>query len=318
MTLEDVRYHADSESEWDSFCADSINGTFLHTRRFLSYHGERFIDASVLLRESGQCVGVFPAALAREDNGLIASHPGATYGGVVHNGRLAGNRMLEAVAALKCHYRQQGAHTLLYKAIPHIYAKSPAQDDSYALFRHQAQRVRCDLSCTVDLGSRRPPSERRRRGLKKASKYVVVSRDASKLPELWTVLEDNLQRRHTARPVHSLEEIQVLVARFPKEIQVRCALSDGAVVAGVVLFNANRVWHAQYIAASERGHEVSALDAVFESIIAEADDCGVRYFDFGTSNEHDGQVLNDGLYRFKHEFGGGGTVHEFYRLALHE
>lgn len=318
MTLEVIAYEAAHDAAWDRFCTDSINGTFLHTRRFLSYHGARFADASATLLDSGQCVGVFPAALAPDDGGVVVSHPGATYGGVVHQGRLAGTRMLDAIAALKTHYQQRGAHTLLYKAIPHIYAKSPAQDDLYALFRHRAQRVRCDLSCTIDLDQRRPASERRRRGLKKALKHVVLAQDDSHLAALWAVLADNLQRRHAARPVHSLDEIRLLLARFPDTIRVRCALVDDSVVAGIVLFNCNRVWHAQYIAASERGHELSALDAVFEAAIAEASDNGARYFDFGTSNENSGEVLNDGLYRFKHEFGGGGTAHEFYRLDLSE
>jgi hypothetical protein len=43
---------------------------------------------------------------------------------------------------------------------------------------------------------------------------------------------------------------------------------------------------------------------------------GARYFDFGVSNEQGGQILNEGLYRFKMSFGAGGVVHEFYEVAL--
>lgn len=314
--IEAVSFEPGAESQWDDFCAGAINATFLHSRRFLSYHGDRFNDASLILHDAGEWVGVLPAALSPADSTLVISHPGATYGGIVHQGRLAGNRMIEAFTALIRHYAQRGLHTLLYKAVPHIYATVPAQDDLYALFRHGAVRVRCDLSATLDLQTLRAPSERRKRGLRKASKHVVVAGGEALLEGLWHVLADNLERRHGARPVHSLAEIRLLQARFPREIQVRCALIDGAVEAGVVLFNAGRVWHAQYIASSERGYEVSALDAVFNALVAEARENGARYFDFGTSNEDEGRVLNDGLYRFKHEFGGGGTAHEFYRLDL--
>jgi hypothetical protein len=34
-----------------------------------------------------------------------------------------------------------------------------------------------------------------------------------------------------------------------------------------ILFNYTKVWHAQFIAASERGHEMSALNFVFDSAI---------------------------------------------------
>jgi lipid II:glycine glycyltransferase (peptidoglycan interpeptide bridge formation enzyme) len=168
----------------------------------------------------------------------------------------------------------------------------------------------------VDLAAQRPLSERRRRALKKAVKVVTLSSDLSRLPALWAVLEDNLSRKHEAQPVHTLAEITLLFQRFPQWLQLRCALVHGQVEAGVVFFNASTVWHAQYIASSAMGYECNALDAVMHAAMGDAREQGARYFDFGTSNEDGGRVLNDGLYRFKSEFGGGGVVHEFYELAL--
>jgi hypothetical protein len=294
----------------------AINATILHTRRFLSYHGERFKDTSTLLLESGKVVGVFPAAESRTDSTSVISHPGVTYGGVVHRGWLSGMRMIEAMTALCEFYEQAGYHHLQYRAIPSIYATAPAQDDLYALFRLGAHRVRCDLSCTIDLSCRRHFSERRRRGLRKAQKAVALSSDSALLGNVWAVTAQNLAREHEAKPVHSLEELNLLQERFPEQIAVRSALMEGRVEAGVVFFNSPSVWHAQYIAASELAYEVSALDAVFDAAITEAREAGARYFDFGTSNEDGGRVLNDGLYRYKSEFGGGGVVHEHYELSL--
>jgi hypothetical protein len=316
VTIEIVPYAPEHETAWDQFCSGAVNATLLHSRLFLSYHGERFKDASVLIVESGKVVGVFPAAASPTEPGLVVSHPGATYGGVVHQGWLSGTRMIEALTVLCKHYGNNNYQGLLYKAIPHIYAKAPAQDDLYALFRLGAQRVRCDLSCTIDLANRQSPSERRQRGLKKAKKAVSLSSDPALLGELWAVIAQNLSRKHNARPVHSLEELALLMDRFPANIFIRCALLAGRVEAGVVFFNSLHVWHAQYIAASERGFEVSALDAVFDAAITAARATGARYFDFGISNENGGKVLNDGLYRFKSEFGGGGVAHEFWKMGL--
>lgn len=316
MTLAIRRYDHASATKWDRFCSASINGTFLHSRQFLSYHGDRFTDASVLIEESGKLVGIFPAAVAPAAKELIVSHPGATFGGIVHQGRLAGMKMLDAITALKHHYASLGYRRVLYKAVPHIYMQAQAQDDLYALYRLRAERVRCDLSCAIDLASRRQPSERRKRSLKKALRVTNVSRDSNLIGEFWRVLEGNLESKHDARPIHSLDEIGLLQSRFPEEIHVRCGLIDGKVEGGVLLFNSSRVWHAQYISSSARGHELSVLDAVFDSIITEAGERGARYIDFGTSNEAGGQILNDGLYRFKHEFGGGGVAHEFYQISL--
>ena len=316
MSLELLEYRDEMAADWDSFCAGAVNATLLHTRCFLSYHGERFTDASLVLVEDGRWVGLLPAAQlpGRPDN--IVSHPGATFGGLVHDGRLLGHRTIDALSAAKSYFAARGATTLRYKPLPAIYPLLPAQDDLYALFRLHARRVRCDLSSTIDLAFQRPRSERRRRALNKAQKSVAVEVGGPRLPELWAIVEDNLERKHGARAVHSLAEMAELARRFPETIRSLVGLVDGRVEAGVILFLSSRVWHAQYIASSERGHELSALDAVFERALQCAAAKGARYFDFGTSNEEEGRVLHDGLYRFKSEFGGGGTAYETYELDL--
>ncbi|SAI67134.1 Uncharacterized protein involved in methicillin resistance [Bordetella ansorpii] len=316
MSLEIKPYGPDEEGAWDRFCGLSPNATLLHTRRFLSYHGDRFTDRSLLILRDGELAGVLPAAELPSDHATVASHPGATYGGIVHQGQLRGAAMIDALSAVARYYASQGYQRLQYKPVPHIYCRRPSQDDLYALFRLDAARVRTDLSCAIDLMDRGDISKRRLRSRKKAAAAVTLSADSGLLAPLWHVLAGNLARKHDAWPVHSLEELALLHSRFPEHIQVRCALVDGQVEAGVVFFNAAPAWHAQYIAASERGYDVCALDAVFAASIAEADQTGARYFDFGTSNEHAGRVLNDGLYRFKSEFGGSGVAHDYYEIEL--
>jgi Acetyltransferase (GNAT) domain len=316
VTIEIVPYCEDLAEAWDTFCASAINATFLHTRRFLAYHGNRFEDVSLTLMESGSIVGVMPAAFIGKGRQVVVSHPGITYGGIVHQGRLAGTRMIDAIGEVRNYYAARRCTKLIYKVVPYTYSQTPAQGDLYALFRCGALRTRCDLACTIDLNHRLPISERRRRGLKKAAAVVTLSDEADNLDELWAVLEQNLARKHAAQPVHSLNELKLLLNLFPAEIQIRCAYVNGSVEAGAIFFNSPGVWHAQYIASSEQGNIASALDAVFDGAIREATKAGVRYFDFGTSNEESGTVLNDGLYRFKLEFGGGGVAHEFYELDL--
>jgi hypothetical protein len=263
-------------------------------------------------------IGLFPAAQQLGIPSTIVSHPGVTYGGLVHDGRLLGQRMIDALSAVAHHFRTRGFALLRYKPLPAIYQLIPAQDDLYALFRLGARRVRCDLSSTIDLSQRRTPAERRRRALKKALKCVVVAmdEDSHRLEQLWPVVEENLARKHETRPVHSFVEIAELARLFPKAIRVVVGLVEGKVEAGLILFITPRVWHAQYIASSKRGYDCSALDAIFDFSLQHAVAAGARYFDFGTSNECEGHTLNDGLYRFKSEFGGGGSAYETYELDL--
>jgi hypothetical protein len=316
MSLRAEPFTEAQASDWDRFCDGALNATLLHTRRFLSYHGDRFKDRSVVLMNDASIVGVLPAAEHPTDARLVVSHPGATYGGLVHDGHLIGERTLEALLAIADFYRSHGYAAFQYKALPHTYASIPAQDDLYALFRLGAARTRCDLSSTICLNERRPRPDRRRRALKKAQRLVSVEWDTLTWPAVWQLIADNLARRHDAMPVHSAEELALLHQRFPEHIRVASATHDNVPVAAVVLFNTRQVWHAQYIASSEQGYETHALDAIFEAAISRATEAGARYFDFGTSNEDAGRTLNSGLYCFKSEFGGGGVAHEFYQLNL--
>ena len=307
---------ADAE-RWDTFCADAHGATFLHTRRFLSYHGDRFTDRSLIFEDGARWLGVLPGAQSPSRADLVVSHPGITYGGVLHEGDLRGEGMLNALQAAREHYAAAGYQTLLYKPVPHIYHHAPAQDDLYALFRLGAKRVRCDLSSCIDLAHPLPVSERRRRALKKAQRAgLTLDTGAHLADELWPVLEANLAQRHGQKPVHSLPEMRMLLERFPQAIRVHVARLEKQVIAGTVLFIAGRVRHTQYIASNALGHETGALDLVFDRQIQEARDMNAQFFDFGISNEDGGRSLNLGLHRFKSEFGAGGAVHEFYEIDL--
>ncbi|MEY4593865.1 MAG: hypothetical protein RIQ47_275, partial [Bacteroidota bacterium] len=196
MTLHVRPYCEEDANTWDHFCTKAVQSTILHTRRFLSYHGTRFIDQSLIIYDDQNWLGIMPAASQPGDENCVISHPGATYGGIVHQGQLRGETMLDALKACCHYYRSSGKQRLLYKAVPSFYHQVPAQDDLYAIYRMGARRYRCDLSSTIDLAMRTPLNERRRRALKKAQKYgITISTDKELLPALWQVLTENLQRK---------------------------------------------------------------------------------------------------------------------------
>ncbi len=317
MSIQVRAFDSKDTLNWDAFCINSLQATFLHTRRFLSYHGTKFTDQSLMIVDDDKCLGILPAALMPNNPLCVVSHPGASYGGIVHQGHLRGEAMISALQACCAHFHAQGKQKLLYKAVPSFYHRIPAQDDLYAMFRLGARRYRCDLSSTIDLDNRINLNSRRRRSLNKAIKQnVSISMDLQLLPDLWRVLTDNLALRHDSRPAHSLAEISMLIEQFPKDIVPVFAMYEGKVVAGVILFITQTCYHTQYIGSTDIGNQTSALDAVFDFCIQQARSRSIRWFDFGICNEQEGTVLNEGLYRFKTEFGGGGTVHEFFEILL--
>jgi Acetyltransferase (GNAT) domain len=308
---------ADSDI-WDEYIATAPMVTLLHTRRYLAYHADRFQDVSLLIKdEKDNIVGLFLAALDPNDSSRVVSHPGITYGGLLHQGSLRGEKMIDSWKLIKQYYASQGLKQLVYKAIPSIYFQTPAFDDLYALFRLGALRYRCDLSCSIDLEHRLQPSKRRQRALKKAhQKNVTIKEGFEFISSFWEVLIANLAEKHNLTPVHTIEEILHLKSLFPENIQLIVAFVQDKVEAGVILFDTPNVSHAQYIGSSIIGYEVSALESVFEFCINISSEQKKRYFNFGISTEQEGQHLNHGLYQFKSEFGGGGIIQEFYQLQL--
>jgi hypothetical protein len=311
-------YQAGLAAAWDDLVTRSRNGTFLHSRSFLSHHGDRFLDRSLVLEDRrGRITGVLAAAEDPSDAALVVSHPGLTYGGVVHDGSVQGSSMISALEGIIAHYRGLGYQRLCYKAVPAIYHSVPAEDDRYALFRLGACRHRCDLSVAIDLAHRGPPQQRRARSRRRAETAGVrTEQDWAQIAAFWPILELNLRRRHGVAPVHSLAEISLLHDRFPDEILLIVASMGAVPVAGAVLFAAGPVLHVQYTATTDDGRDACATDLVIEHGIALARQRGCRYFDFGTCTVAQGRTLSDELYQFKASFGGGGVVYDHYEVAL--
>lgn len=308
------KYIPDQYDIWDEFCRNAINATFLHSRKFLAYHGNRFHDESIMIYHQERLVGVMPAAQDLQAQNLVVSHPGISYGGIVHQGFLHGQNMLEAMMEVVEYYKIKGYAGLYYKPLPYAFAVTPAQDDLYAMYRLNAVLVRCDLTNIIDLSSKKSMSDRRKRGIAKANRHVKLEYGIKHLPELWPVVNDNLERKHNLVPVHNLDEITILAELFPDNVQIRIALINEKVEAGLVLFNSSRFWHSQYSCSSEIGYKFAAMDLLLNAAITDAALAEARFFDLGISTDQAGTVINNGLFQYKSEFGGGAMVHEFYRL----
>lgn len=53
---------------WDKFIInDSLNGTIYHTRIFLSYHENRFIDNSIMIYDKKKLIAVFPCCKINQE-----------------------------------------------------------------------------------------------------------------------------------------------------------------------------------------------------------------------------------------------------------
>ena len=313
LQLSVVRYTSDQKIVWDSFVAASRNGTFLFMRDYMDYHADRFTDYSLMFYKGGRLLALLPGNI--EDD-TYCTHGGLTYGGFVLAYQASASVVLEAFYLL-CRYLKEtsGVKRIVYRTIPFIYHKYPAEEDLYALFRLNARLTERKISSVVMPAGGCPFSTLRRRKLKLAHTSGLSIYQDDAFNAFWPVLEQNLQQRHDRLPVHSLEEIVRLNRLFPEEIKLYRVLDKDETVGGCVMYISGEVAHVQYIASTDRGRDMGALDLLFDCLINQIY-TEKRYFDFGVSVEDGGRYLNEGLIFQKEGFGGRAVMYDTYELCL--
>jgi hypothetical protein len=308
-----IQYAASSRDAWDAFVDTSRNGTFLFRRDYMEYHRERFQDFSLVITSGEHVSALFPA---NRDSDTVISHAGLTFGGLVLDRRATANRVAAMLSAIVELLRTESIRTLVYKTVPTIYHHAPTEEDRYALFSFGAQIVRRDVLTVICPMSPWQPSPKRRWSWNRAQRltgvHVGPSQDWS---GYWRVLRDRLREQYGVSPVHSLEEITYLAAKFPDAIRLLTATINGEVAAGAVLYESARVVHAQYLACNADARAYGLLDLVLRAAIEETRVTG-KWFNFGSSTQRDGKYLNGGLAHYKESFGGRTVVQDSYRLDL--
>ncbi|MDQ6765247.1 MAG: GNAT family N-acetyltransferase [Verrucomicrobiota bacterium] len=306
-------YSPSHKKAWDEFVLRSKNGTFLFQRDYMEYHRDRFEDHSLLLIEDdGKVAALLPAARLAS---ALSSHAGLTYGGFVTSEAMKLPKMLQIFDETLAHLQKSGFSTFIYKTVPYPYHRLPAEEDRYALFLAGARLLRRGVLAVCD--GRFPPAfqERRKRGAKKARQNGVAVKESEDFAAYWELLTLRLQQTHGSQPVHTIGEIETLRRSFPAHIRLFAAMEGETMVAGVVIHESDRVARAQYIAASERGQDLGALDLVFTELLSGTYQTKA-YFDFGTSDAEDGRHVNQGLIDQKEGYGARVVAHDHYELAV--
>jgi hypothetical protein len=309
--IEIKKYTANDAAEWDSIVVKSRNGTFLHYRKYMDYHSDRFQDFSLIISRLGKAVGVFPANVTSQ---VIHSHGGLTFGGLISMADLCANETLEVFEKIGIFYKERGINAIVIKIIPYVFHQYPCQEDLYALFRVGAKIIRRDASSVIALKEEYKYSKGRKWSINKARK-ADISIEKSTDPIRFHVLLTEVLRKFDATPTHSLIELSLLMFRFPNNISLYEASISGEMQAGAIIYDFGHVVHTQYLATSDIGREIGALDFLLADLIGNiyADR---KYFSFGISTEQQGAVLNTGLIAQKEGFGARTIAHDFYEWIL--
>ena len=301
-------FSPDMESRWDRFVMEnSMNGTFLQTRKFLNYHPEgKFTDASFIVEKSGIIVAVVPGCNV---NGNFISHQGSTFGGpVVSKDFYSGNKILDIIKAIDSHI-VQNFKSLKLKPTSPIFATTPTDLIDYAL-EHFGYRMHIELSCYTPILQGSDPLElctrECRHNFRQAEKQnltygEIPDKEMEKFYDFLVLSK----ARHNTKPVHTLAELRDLKQRFPKDILFRGVWKDSTYLSGMMIFTfcQAKVFHFQYLAPDDTKRETNATTALFINALREAAQAKYEKFSWGISTEDGGDYLNENLYRFKESFG---------------
>lgn len=307
------RYAPTDKERWNSYVREAKNATFLLDRAYMDYHQDRYLDASLLFYKEGRLYALLPAHIA---NDTLYTHLGLTYGGLVMDDRVTASDTLCLFEELNTYLRIQHIKRVVYRPTPSIYHLTPAEEDLYALFKVcNAQLVARNISSAIHLAHPLKWNRDRKYGINRCAKNGIEIKQSTDFAAFWQVLDDNLMNKYGAKPVHSLQEIELLHQRFPHDIQLYVACKDNMVLGGTVLYLTPNVVHTQYISASPEGKQLRTLDGLFHFLLHQSWD-EQQYFDFGTSTLQDGHLLNASLIHQKEGFGGRAICYDTYQWDI--
>lgn len=311
--FEIVRYTPDKADEWNGFVARSKNGSFLFDRRYMDYHSDRFEDHSLMVYRKNRLFALLPC---NQRDKVIYSHEGLTYGGFIMDEKATAETLCSTFEAVNEVLRAEGFRKVFYKPMPWIYHQMPADEDIYALFvRCHALLVDRDVSSTVILSRRLKFAESRMSGVRKALRCGYEVKESNDVEAFWEILQENLQLKYEAKPVHTVEEMRLLKDRFPEQIKLYMCYRGQEPLGGTVLYLTPQAVHTQYISASQEGKKTGALDLLFDYLLNKAD-FNCPYFDFGTSAEADSNEIISSLIFQKLGFGGRAVCYDRYEYEL--
>ena len=305
------KYTKENRLAWDTFISGAKNATFLFARGFMEYHSDRFTDYSLLVYKDDLLYAVLPANIVGDK---LYSHQGLTYGSLVLSKSAKLLYTFEAFKALLAFLNAKAISTLELRNIPTFYNTMPSDELSYFLFKANATLIKRDALMVIDTSTKIKFQKNRREGINKAKRNGLTIAVEHNFEGFWNeILIPNLQKKHGVAPVHSLEEIQLLAAKFPDHIKQVNVYKDNVIVAGTTLFLTKTTIHPQYVSGNSDKNAFGSLDLAYDYIINHFDSSR-RYFDFNISSEENGTALNSGLIFWKESCGARTYVADNYLI----
>ena len=277
----------------------------------MDYHKDRFEDFSLLIYKGERLYALLPANI---NDDVVYSHQGLTYGSfVLQDSAKLKSTFLAFKEVLKFLFEEK-IKKLDIRIIPTFYNSLPSDELEYILYKAEASLVKRDVILLIDYQNKLRFQKNRREGINKAKRKELLVKVDGDYDKFWNeILIPNLKEKHNTSPVHSLDEIKLLAARFPDHIKQVNVYQDDKIVAGTTVFLTKNVVHPQYISGNQNKNELGSLDLLMNDVFDHFKE-GRNYFSFNTSSEENGKLLNEGLLFWKESCGARPLIFNNYEI----
>lgn len=326
------KYDQKDQELWDNFVQNSINGTIFHEQRFISYHGNKFEDCSLLIHNNSELIAVFPAAIINKNGKtILKSHPGTSYGGLVFNATIQLKIVFDIINEIEIFAKNNEFDAIEFRHSPNIFRKTPLDQLDFALTSKAYNKIDEELSTCYELSRykdleisdaiklfKNSGRSKARKNINKAFRDGLTFRelDKSEYGLFHNILINNL-KKHNAKPVHSLKDINTLKELYPERVRIFGVFKDSELAAAYLIFNVNSIGNHIFYGSIDYNYQVYRPTSfgLFMLIKTFADE-GDKFLNMGISTEDGGKVINWDLFAFKESFNGTGILRYYWQKYL--
>lgn len=324
------KYQENKAALWDKFVLkDSMNGTFLQTRKFINYHAAgKFRDCSLMFYK-GESLAAVVLACEIESDGkkVFFSHKGTTFGGIIVSKHIySSSGIMGFMDVFEEEMRREKYTKCCLKMTPGVFQKSSTELLDYVLYQKGFLQY-SELNFYMPLDPYRENilscfTSGKRRDYKYSLEHNLAFRELKNKEEIlqfYNMLLLNL-RKFGVGCVHTYEELlQLKFDRFQDEIIFYGVYDGEQIIAGSMIFIFfGEIFHTQYLASNPLYLAYFPMDYLVYHLIDEAIKKGMKKFTFGICTEDQGRKLNAGLARFKEGFGATYTLNKSFEKQYGE
>jgi hypothetical protein len=329
--IEILKYSHNMNTQWDQFISDSFNGTIFHKRKFLAYHIDRvFDDCSLIFKKRDKIIAVLPAAIINNKQKIFFSHPGASFGGVIHK-NLSFNDCTMVLDLINEFFVKNNFDSIFMVQTPTIYnTHNQNEIVDYTLkfgnYKNIENYISNILLIEHDVKNQLikiAKNKNRTIGFYDGliQEYDLQFRWVDDFDDFYPILIEN-KKKHDSKPTHSKKELEALKAAFPNDVLQLMLYYKNIPIGGMTIFKANTKGAILfYSMLNYEYNKMQPIPLLMHYIIQWAKANDLVFIDYGISHMPQAEnplAPSKSLIKFKEEFGCFGIIRNAYNKIINE